>query len=139
MSGEVRIAGLSDGDCALLTEAWRRMGEYARDTSEAMQALAPYLANDEARVAGLWARYYVRGALDPSYATPGLRDALVAVLLSEDVGHPDTHLLSPENRRLLAVAVMRGWAEHRPQSPDPQPLVWHRALGNVRVTVGIAS
>lgn len=53
--------------------------------------------------AGLEARYYVRGAMDPAYATPEARDAYVKTLYPEQ-----------------AAAFLRGWVEHHPEDRWPE-------------------
>lgn len=74
------------------------------------------LRNDPVWVAGLEARYYVRGAMDPMYATPWARDALVFAILS-GLSIP---ALQPRNRALVAAAVVRGWVTHRPAATRPR-------------------
>lgn len=70
------------------------------------------VANDPVHIAGLEARYMVRAGLDPAYATAHDLDALVSALLSRGtVDEDDTFapFITPENRRRLAVAAIRGW------------------------------
>lgn len=66
------------------------------------------------------ARWYVRGALDPAYATPEARDAYLRVILTSAARH----------RLTAASAFLRGWAEHRPVDGAPvQNFVAHRYFG----------
>lgn len=97
---------------------------------------------DPARLAGLEGRYYVRAAMDPAYATPWALSGLVRDLLDGTEGITGGRLPSAE-RRVLAVAAMRGW-ETRGQSvyrfvgdrlvADP-PLIAHRLWGSTAVEV----
>lgn len=92
-------------------------------------------ANQPVRVAGLEARYYTRAALDPAYATPeGLRGLVRAVLDPDSEEAEGLWLVSPANRRLVAVAAMTGWAEHRAGSGAGQVCA-HRQWGTTRVEV----
>lgn len=88
---------------AVMREAGRRL--------TLMQRHAGSLANDPVRLAGLEARYAVRAGLDPDLREPFALDALVRVIL--DYGGPDDDwlagLITPANRRRLAVAAIRGW------------------------------
>jgi hypothetical protein len=66
--------------------------------------------NDPVRVAGLEARYYVRAAMDPSYATPEALHQMVGRLLAGDGDYdPDLARLAPESRRAVGVSAMVGW------------------------------
>lgn len=64
------------------------------------------VAAEEVRQAGLEARYYVRGAMDPTYATPEARDAYVRAMVwtSDDSFRFDR-----------AASFLRGWVEHHPE------------------------
>jgi hypothetical protein len=109
--------------------AARALGRLAERMREA--------ANDPVYVAGLEARYYVRAGLDPSYAHPERRDALIQGLLAGKTGAADDDLLpfvSPENRRLLAVSALRGWVESY-ESDRERVYVAHRLWGSARVEV----
>lgn len=61
--------------------------------------------HDLPRDPGMEARWYVRGGLDPAYATPDARDG-VARFLATNVC-PD-----------VAAAFLQGWVEHHPTEPD---------------------
>lgn len=67
---------------------------------------------------------FVKGALDPTCATPEQRDTAVQQILRN--GRPDR-----------AAAFIRGWVEYH--GGDAPVLAWHRQLGNVTVRVGRAS
>ena len=68
------------------------------------------------------ARAYVIGGLDYTL-TPLMRDVLV-------------QHLARQGRCDLAAALLRGWAEHRPEPAGPT--AWHRLLGDVAAEVGAA-
>lgn len=85
-------------------------------------------ANEPAHVAGLEARYFVRGALDAAYTHPERRDALASQLLAGD--DLEVLFMSRENRARVAAAVLAGWAAHR---PVPPPLCPGRCLEAVAV------
>lgn len=78
------------------------------DMAEGMRRMVrAELNRQEVRQAGLEARYYVRGGLDPTYATPEARDAYVKGILTvgfwDGMGH------------VRAAAFLRGWVEHHPE------------------------
>lgn len=88
-------------------------------------------ANEPAHVAGLEGRYFVRGAMDPTYTT---EDALCRLLESIMTGESDlTLLLTRENRATVAAAAVRGWVEFH--DVDAEPLCWHRYLDGTRIEV----
>lgn len=119
-----------------LTEALRPFVKAMQDFARQMSNLAARLrerANDPVRVAGLCARYQVRAGLDPFYAHPGHLDALVRSILDGTVADdPLAALLTPESRREVATAALRGWAQRH---PDSGPYVLHRLWGHDRVEV----
>lgn len=127
-----------------LTRAFAQIREALRPFVKALETAARTMvrwansirekANDEVRVSGLEARYYVRAGADPTYAHPERRDALVRDLLAGEVeDDPLLVFVTPENRRRLAVAALRGWALHR--SPEPASYVAHRLWGRTAVAV----
>jgi hypothetical protein len=71
--------------------------------------------------AGAWGRWYVRGAMDPTYSNPGQRDLAAQELASR--GQAD-----------LAGALLAGWVSRSGDTPCG-PLAWHRLLGRTRVEV----
>lgn len=73
--------------------------------------------------AGAAARFYVLGAMEPTFTEAADRDMLVKALAKH----------SPS----LAVAFLRGWVEHHPGRVDV--LAWHRLIGDAAVEVGVAS
>jgi hypothetical protein len=139
-----------DIDWDALREAFRGMakaaGNAARQfgkTIKQMSVLLHHAANDDLRVAGLEARYYVRGGL----LCPDI-DALVLALMRDPASvAPDDEgllmdLLSRENRALLAAKAIEGYVTHtpepwrHPEAPSPMPLVWYRFLAGTAVLVG---
>lgn len=80
-----------------------------------------------AALAGREARYYVRGAMDPLYASPVRRDAYAQFLA----------------RWVSASAAARflaGWATHHDTTHEIAPVVaWHRLIGATRIEVGSAA
>lgn len=76
----------------------------------------------EAILAGLEARVYVQGAMDPDYSDPVARDARCRDLLTAS--------------ETLAAEFLRGWVEHRDTSPATlDDAVWYRLLGDTRIEV----
>lgn len=65
--------------------------------------------NGPVHMAGLEARYYVRGGLDPLCADPGGLDVLVRAVLAGT--STDLFLVTPANRARIAAAAARGWVE----------------------------
>lgn len=119
----------------------RQMVAFAAEADRVLARLrasmeVPQYLRDEAnalpRIAGLEARYYMRGSLDQRYRTPAALHSLVRTLLAGDREYdPDLAFVTPENRRQLAVAAMRGWSERPPawreDGPAEPPLILHRA------------
>lgn len=107
-------------------------------SSSPLEQLLEEFAGRSARVldqfvAGLENRYYVRAALDSRYV-----DDVDELLREIRTGRaPGLSALSPEHRRRVELAAMRGWAEHHPGPPaGVEVLAWHRQLGHTRVLVG---
>lgn len=73
----------------------------------------------EVIAAGVAARCYVVGAMDPTFAAPADRDRRARRLAKA----------SP----MCAAEFLRGWVEHHPAPAEP--LAWHRWLGGKRVEV----
>lgn len=127
-----------------LTTALKRIGQIVTDyTRRLLAAFRPLMrfitetANDPVRVAGLEARYAVRGGFDPRYATPEGLDQLVQMIMggdADEVGDRDLWLLTSESRSLVAAAAIRGWCNSH--DPGPAILAWHRLLGTTVVEVG---
>ena len=89
--------------------------------------------NDEPFVSGVCERFYVRAALDSTWNDP---DAAVTLVQAIVHGYADDDLrwMTRANRVRVAVAAMRGWAEHH-SDPMPPP-VWHRLIGDTIVQIG---
>jgi hypothetical protein len=66
-------------------------------------------ANDPVHVAGVCARYFVRGAMDPAYANHSDMMALRHRILRG--WEPGTALMTVENRREVVLALVSGWAD----------------------------
>lgn len=95
-------------------EALARVAQHVAKTVRQVRPIIEHAraaANDPVHVAGLEARYYVRAAMDPAYAAVEDVDLLVRDLLAGREG--ESPLLTPQNRRLVAVAAMRGYVTHR--------------------------
>jgi len=106
------MTGPIDALRAAISRSLDRLGQVSRDiVAEA------WMTDDE-----LWARYYVRGGMDPAYADVDALDEHVQLNLA--AGRVD-----------VAVAMIRGWVEHRDAQPLDEPLVWHRYLAGTRVEV----
>lgn len=125
-------------DWGALRAAVAAVGESFSLTSKAIVAFARLMhdaANDEVRVSGLEARYYVRGGLHcpdvDALVLDLLRDPARQALEDEDFLMT---LLSQTNRARLAAAALRGWVEHHPDE-DPTLLSWHRLLADGRTAV----
>lgn len=117
-------------------EGMRTIGEALTTSMRSFNRLIRYAVNDEVRVSGLEARYYVRGAM--GCQSPQELDALVLALLSDprrtapaDEAFMMT-LLTNESRARLAVSAIRGWAETHPGGPCG-PLSWHRYLAGTKI------
>jgi hypothetical protein len=82
-----------------------------------------YQAQRRVRHAGLCARYQVRAGLDPRYASPEARDALVMRLMKRQEWPLDPWMDTWDDaeRAELAAAVIRGWVEHYDNGPAPKP------------------
>lgn len=85
-------------------------------------ALRAVLIKAEQVFAGIAARAYVQGAMDPAYATPAARDARAQELLK--IGERVT------------ASFLRGWVEHRDTDlADPGQAVWFRLIGDTCIEV----
>lgn len=80
----------------------------------------------EIEVAGIEARYYVRAGLSPEplNLTPILRPAY----------HNTTWFLTPEQRRRVADAALRGWVDHHPGEPSPV-FAYHRHMAGASIQI----
>lgn len=91
-----------------------------RRNARALTVLAEVLTLTTDQV---WARFYVRGGMDPAYAEPDAVDEYLRALN-----------VIPGGRGAAArAAFLRGWAEHR--SVPAAPVVWHRYIGNTAIQV----
>lgn len=82
---------------------------------------------------GISARYYVRGALDPSLDLPADVDAYAGrVMLGHD---PETALLSPENRARIAGEVLSGWLCSHESDRALDRLLWLRYMSGTVLEV----
>lgn len=112
-----------------MAQAGRQIGRLMQTMREA--------ANDPVYIAGLEGRYFVRAGMDPAYRHPERLDALVqGILTGAEQGMDDDApwwgLITRENRRLVALAAIRGWAA---SYGEPGLYVAHRAWGQDRVQV----
>lgn len=73
----------------------------------------------EVLAAGIEARAYVRGGMDPLFNEPTARDIYAKGLAR----------LSPS----VAAAFLRGWAEHHETAVEA--FAWHRFYGSTRIEV----
>lgn len=111
-----RIQGTFATAAQEVTRAWTRVVESFRD---AARTLHPFMQrvhdtlNAPVRVAGLCSRYQVRAGLDPAYASPEALSGLRRSILDRRNGPDDLRGLTAENRRLVAVSAIRGWADSR--------------------------
>lgn len=71
----------------------------------------------------VWGTFYVRGGMDPRFATPDQVDDYLRVL----------NIIPGENGAAARNAFLRGWAEHR--SVPTEPVVWHRYIGDTAIQV----
>lgn len=110
----------------------------ARQTVDAMGAQVRASANTPASVAAVEGLYLVRAGVDPAYATPEARDALLRTILAGTADDGGLWLLTPENRARVAAAASMGWVVgHGRRHPTPRHGVsWHRQLGDTAVRVG---
>lgn len=76
---------------------------------------------------GLAGRYFVRGAMDPLFASPEARDDYARRLARWAPG--------------LAAEFLRGWVEHHDHDTDADHavLVWHRYLAGTRTCVEVST
>lgn len=113
--------------------AW---GEVAARTAEAVANLTQrWSQSREVYVAGLEARYWVRGGLDTRYRDPEARDALVRDLM-RGKELPPPCLLDAKERAQVATAFLAGWAQSYPEPPAcacwmTDPSTWFTYYGAV--------
>lgn len=89
---------------------------------------------------GLAARLYVRAAMHPAYADEHLLHVTVKMILTGALSSAKP--LSLPDRAHVAAETLRGW-ESRRDAERPgdgeSRVIWHRAFGDTRVLVGVAS
>jgi hypothetical protein len=134
-------------DWAAIVEGWRLAFEgMAKAANKAFAAIrgamqnvmrvSREIANDEVRVSGLEARYFIRGGHAQDI------DALVQDLLTDPARQGDMDevflmdLLTPASRARLAAAAIQGYTAVHDEPVES--LAWHRMLGTTRVLVGRA-
>jgi hypothetical protein len=124
-------------------EAFKKMGTATERAARSLRSLVGLLrgaANDEVRVAGLEARYYVRGGLSCPLGLTGIdrlvRDLVTCPEAAEPGEEVLLRLLTRENRVLLAVAAIRGYVESTDEEPSGL-LPWHRYMSGTRVVVQV--
>lgn len=126
------VAGLRKARRAFMT-----LGLTTAKVNAALERMAVALVNDPVQMAGLEGRMYVRGGLDPAYASEERIQRLVSDLLArpwKQTGEATHRYLTPANRAALAAHALRGWATHRnPTSPDV--LAWCRWLNGTVLEV----
>lgn len=123
-----------------VNEAMRQLSKVAVEALQKIEGLMAKFreaANQPVAVAGLEARFYVRGALDPTYRSEDARDRLVvAIMAGQTLRDDDWSLLflTRENRARVAASVLTGWQTHRGPAPA-SPYAAHRLWGAERVEV----
>lgn len=120
-----------------LTRGLRSLAETIRRSE--VYTLVAVLVNAPEQVAGLEGRYYTRAALDPAYTTPAAVGALYRAIITGTDLDAVTRFLTPENRRTVGEAALRGWALHRDHEMLDGPHAWHRVFGDQPVTVWIGA
>ena len=72
----------------------------------------------------VWARFYVRGGMDPDFGDEASRDEYLRVLGK----------VKGASGRVAIEAFLRGWFTHRPDSVTRgqtfEPLAWYRLIGD---------
>lgn len=122
----VAAARETSGAALRMAERFARMRDAANVANLAIQRqVRARKVGLEVAQAGMEARWYVRGALDPAYASEAARDAQVKFLASHAAAYHGTD---------LALSFLRGWVDHHPQAAEPV-LSWHRQIGATQVTV----
>jgi hypothetical protein len=128
-AGEVRVELVADttkyvaalhAAAEAAQEAHRRLENFkrrARATALFLELLP--LTPDQA-----WARFYVRGAMDPAYATPAAVDAYIRAL----------SLVPGPVAETARTAFLHGWAEHR-SVEHARSVVWHRYIGDTAIQI----
>lgn len=87
-------------------------------------------------VDGIATRFYVRAAMHPAYADEHLLNVTVKMILTGTLFSMSE--LSLSDRTYVAVETLRGW-QSRHEDVEVQQVIWHRAFGDTRVLVGVAS
>jgi len=135
---DVDVEAFVGGVRAALASTEEGTFERRAETYRAFDALVREAANDEARVSGLEARFWVRGSLGHLV---GEDVGALARDLLRDPGCVDPggslHLLTVGNRARIAAAALRGHVEHV-EGERPDCLAWYRLLGSTAVSVGRA-
>lgn len=73
----------------------------------------------------VWARFYVRGGMDPRFAEPDAVDEYLRILNG----------IRGDRGAAARNAFLRGWAEHRSVPTPRDPVVWHRYIGDTAIQV----
>lgn len=95
----------------IINKAFMRLGRYVVDTLAKMNRAYVERVNNEVRVSGLEARFYVRGALACNTIDEVV--VLVKMLMQEpERENMWLRLLTRENRGRLAASAIRGHVEH---------------------------
>lgn len=114
------VTPLATIDWTRITDAVNRAAAAFRTATEQTALLVTRMthaihtaANDPVHVAGVEGRWIVRGGLDPTYRWEDNARAMAVALMNGR--HPDTALLTPDNRALVATGFLRGWVQtHHP-------------------------
>lgn len=121
-AAEVRVELVADTSkfVAAMQDATRGLERFRR-RARTMAALLELLPLTEAEA---WGRFYVRGAMDSTYARPDQVDEYLRVLAG-------VHLPAAA---AACEAFLRGWCEHQ-SVPGATPVVWHRYIGDTAIQV----
>lgn len=119
-------------DWAAVIAAVNRAAAVMRDAAKQAAAVTNRItrailiaANDPVHVAGLEGKWIARGGLDPAYRWEDNARVMAATLAHGR--HPDTTLLTCDNRARVATAFLRGWVHthHRAElaaiAAEPTP------------------
>lgn len=115
-----------------LAETMTRAGQSINSSMLSMTRLARESANDEVRVSGLEALFYVRAGMglpDIDALDHLVREILRAPTTGVGDSRVTLRYLTPGNRLRLVQVALRGWAVHQGVGDVPV-LAWHRHFGS---------